>query len=232
MEEIIKMLCERFGVSEPAQLKARILAAADAAQGVTNLLEVLGVKTLEEAVDKAKAMLDILPQLEALAKLLGGEEQTAAPAEVDQAMIASKAPASMKPALMLYRTGGVELTEANLLAELPKRLAARDNFRKTYLTEPLAPAPIEPVPTYLTQTIATTPSGGVALLAGNRAPSTVEPPLGEVQKVVSDLQSMPGRNITEKAMALVRAQPGGGALSFEDTHEKACVLVALARRAS
>lgn len=260
MNELLKILAKRFNIpTDEAQIKERVLAALaggeKAADALKTLLAALespdleaGVAKIAEFKQNVEQLEMVLPELKALGEAVVQEEEAAAVEDVDQAMSVMSAHDGMKPALMAYRTGGVALDLAELRAEkdaqkavdqireaIPKRLAARERFRKEYLSGDAPPD--TQTPAYLNQALVTSPepkSPMLRALAGTprgprmaqNAPAQPPPRIGEGgSELRSEVDKCAGRNITEKAISLVRSRPGGAEMTFEQLHAEACKIV-------
>ena len=258
--EFLKILAARFNMPmSEEEVQKRVLAelagGAKAQEALQAVLDALNSKELQAGLTQIQTYKDALAQLEAmmpeLKSLSEGSaqaEEEAATSEVGQTMMSMHLPDAMKPALLAMRTGGVAIKPIDsklegwkallpaLLAlreSLKRRLAARDEYRKTY---PAPTADAVQAPDYISQPLVTTKvettyaSPFLNALGSNgkpTAPRLPEHKLGAGKKAALDaIELCAGANITQKAMAFVRSQPGGATLSHDDAHEAASTLLA------
>ena len=201
-----------------------------------------------DAVSTQHADLETLKaQVPELAEMLAGQadsEEEDAKEEVMEAMRVHRLPPSAQPALEAMRTGGIELTvDRNALKldrakaeQLRKDLDGRKGARQRFLAKyPLPPRSSA----HLQQSIATVPTfaqgqaPGLFAAAAQAAGTHVQgiphvpeaaPGAGSGQSI--NLSAYPGRNVTEQAMAHIRAtHPGGDKLPHHVVWQQACELV-------
>lgn len=228
---------------EIAQRIEAELAGADKLTAIGKLFGVDNPQAILEEVVKRNAELEKLKaEIPELQELLAGQaaaEDASADEDVEEAMAAHRMPPSAKPALLAYRTATIELKnapKAELKRRLEERKAARVRFLQTYPLPPRAQRP-------LLQAIATQPQAAPsaqpyafrALGGSHGGAQPLMPPaaLGAAPEgeIVVDLERYLGRNITERAMAYVRAQLGGDRLAYDQVHAEACAIVSQLRAA-
>jgi hypothetical protein len=221
--QILIALATRLGIPSDEQavqrkILAELDAGAEARKQLEAILAALGVKdqpaALAKIVDQIKssqALLDAMPQLEALKEAKVKDEEKAVDEDVDKAMAAHRLPPEAREAMRFMRKGGVELTKESPSEAWERRLAARAAFATQY---PL-PAQSE---AHLLATIAVPRPAEQGQVMGTQVPSRTS--------TADAVFACAGRNVTEQAMAFVRSQAGGAKLSHEDAHEAACALLA------
>jgi hypothetical protein len=217
----------------------QILAAVESGAGATTdlaaLLAGLDVKNIAAALEQIgnlkkvqQKLNEIMPQYEAAQKQIDEMDQQAAGEEVDMALAslgfdpADQTKAPVRASLLQHRKSNKdEFQKQYQIAE--RRAAAK---RETALASANAGAGLD-----ITQPLATQRQNGslldgVRLGAGGtvmRQPMQQDKPGQRAQRV--DLSAFEGRNEVERAIAYLRAQPGGDKLDFDTVHIKACQLL-------
>lgn len=226
---------------------AELKEGADAKAICEALFEAIGVEdkdgALKQIVDlmsKAKKLEEAMPQLAQLKAGTAKAEEEQEKKDVEEVMAHHKLSPSAKPALLSMRRGSVKLSTDMSDADWVKALEAKKKAREDFLKEYPLPAPSQ---AHLTQSI----SGSVAgshtspvlrsLTAGAGgvhfgAPTVSDAPLTAdgSHLTLEQLAEYEGRNVTEKAMAYVRAN-GGKDLTLDACHERASKLIRRLRAA-
>jgi len=189
--------------------------AVDAAAKLGPLLKALGVEDSEGAIGKitnlmrqAAELEAAMPELKSLREDKKKTDDAAEEADVGAAIAAGNLPAHMKDALLLLRRTAPEKFKEQFPAMRPGErhlattlFAGRDGAQFGSRDTGAGPGRVA---------LTAVPGGGGA---GG------EP--GE-----AEIDAMPGVNVTEKAMAYVRAYaPGGATLTFDAVHEQASRIV-------
>ncbi len=247
MKTLLELVAGRLGVpcTEDAVTKEiviRLDKGESALKGLTAILSALGVQDVDAGAQKIASMFqqvkqleEAMPELAALYQSKMTDEEAGAEKDVEEAMTSHRMPPEAKPAMLHMRSGGIEL-RGNDGQPLPReQLAKALDLRSTAKAVFLSKYPKQAQPpaqhAYLTQPTVTQPpafglvpqnQNGVALGAarGSQAPQLQGGPV--------NLDMYPGRNVTERAMAFVRAN-GGQHLSYDELHEQACRIVGLVR---
>jgi hypothetical protein len=244
----------RLDTTEPETVKKRLLEAASGYQGamdqVKALVTALGVEDpnaaaqrIAELIQSAAQLKAALPQLAALEEAQDSAEDESAENDVVAAMSAFRITPEAKSALLFMRTGGIAFKkglapEARELAR-KSREAAKAKFFETYpktdqahehLTRSVATVPVTRPLGLQSETQTFVMSGGSIPFSALRRDPPIAPAGGPGAGAggTVDLEAYPGRNVTEKAMAFCRSQPGGDKLSFNDLHARASDIVVAA----
>lgn len=242
-EKFVTLLAGRFGIpTNPEAAQKRILAELDGAAQATALLgaicKALGIEDAAGATAKIASMMQqsaeleaLMPQLAALKETQAKSEDAAAETDVEDVMASRKLPAEMRASLLFTRKGGVALDvkSKGFEADLRRRLEARDDFHKLYpmpgrgkehlLSALATQSPV--TQSSVLRSISLDASGRAVVVSPDAAPGQ-----GRGSAVAAQaIRACAGRNGIEKAMAYLRAQPGGASLTFDQCHEQACLLV-------
>ena len=246
-DSVLKLIATRLNIpADEEAVSKRILAeldkgaeaeakGADAATQLAALFSALGVTDVQGATQKiatlltqASELLKAMPQLEGLKVDQAKAEDQSAESDVAEVQAAKNMPPEAAPALRAMRTGGITLVDDKgkyvaTEADVQRRLAARESFRKAY---PMPPAAERHLLTALAvQRPMASGLSSLQLSNDGRVVAAPPPPPGAGSPFVSlrEIDSFDGRNITEKAMAFVRSkQPN---LGHDDCHAQATVLL-------
>jgi phage I-like protein len=230
MKTIKALLCARLMLDPNTsdehveqKLIKTLEAGADAMSKLETILGSLGVEDVSGASAKIAKMLtdsaklvEVWPELESLRSKAKEADEKTATDDVQAAMTAHRIPENARPAMLLYRKSD------------PKA------FAETY---PGAPNGVTP---HLLQSMFTHPSGGQPAYTGplgklhalegggavmrQGGPAAPPPAPGAGHDLVN-LDNFEGANVTQRAMAYVRSQPGGDKLTLEQCHARASDIV-------
>jgi hypothetical protein len=228
-DNVLKLFAERFRIPvDEAGVTKAVLAELDkGANAQTQLSAILGALQVEDQggamqkiidlIKNSSALLEAMPQLAELKDAKIKSEEKAVEQDVEQAMAAHRIPDAAKEAMLFTRTGGVTLTSKSPAEDWQRRESARSNFLAKY-----------PLPRANEQHLLTSLATHRPVMGSITNPQNPPPPpgAGKGNTTLESIQACAGVNITAKAMAFVRSQPGGDKLSHEDAHANACALLA------
>ncbi len=237
---------------EVESMRIKLEQSSEARSKLEAIGKLFGVDDPGSILDSVTAVHADLEQLKSvvpeIAEMLAGQADTEdkmAEEDVEAAMAAHRMPPTAKPALLAFRTGGLDLEKRSevlrvdrgksdkLRKDLESRRAQRAKFLEKYplpqgATQHLLQSFGQPPP--LPGAPPPPPGMQPAHFGGQHGGQPPAPPAPSGGAI--DLSRFTGRNITEQAMAYVASQPGGDKLSFDERWQAACELVRAQRQAA
>jgi len=200
--------------------------------GLTALLKALGVEDAEggvarvaEMMEASKTLADFMPQLAELQGAAIKNQEDEEMEDIEATMASRGYGPELRPMLLRERRGGVLLSVDMTPGDFAKGLSGRKVARTAYLQA--FPVPTTPAtPAYLHQNIATSPAATIlsrlATTSNGRVAMAAPGPQGGAGSV--NLAEYEGANDVQRAMAHIKAQPGGDKLTFDQVHSRGVML--------